>query len=193
MSLKSNKEVHTSLESPEPERAWRVSGESKVYTEQEMFERCRVILAQNSPNGFEVGVGTDSQLLKNVFQFVTVISLWNRGKGGFYFYKLEYHPRTNFPPKSQKLRMFEEVSKSITLAVLVEEHLSIKPVLHIDASASNQKAFTSAFSDQLTGYAVSSGYEALSKPYSWIASAIGDRHTKRKLRQPIKVSDIDGK
>lgn len=193
MSLKSGKEVHTSFESTEPEKVWRVSGESKVYTEQEMLERCRGILSQNSPNGFEVGVGTDSQLIKSVFQFVTVISIWNRGKGGFYFYKIDYHPKANFPPKSQKLRMFEEVSKSIALATLVEEHLSLKPIIHIDASASNQQAFTSAFSEQLTGYAISSGYEALSKPYSWIASSIGDRHTKRKLRPAIKVSDNKAK
>jgi predicted RNase H-related nuclease YkuK (DUF458 family) len=175
------------------DNVWKVAGEAASYTDTEMLERCRNILSQNSPNGFEVGVGTDSQLIKNVFQFVTVVSIWNRGKGGFYFYKMEYHPRSNFPPKSQKLRMFEEVSKSIATAVLVEENLQLKPTVHIDASAANKAAFTSAFSEQLTGYAVSSGFEALSKPYSWIASAIGDRHTKRKMRPDVKVIDKDTK
>lgn len=181
------------MDTNQQENVWKVAGETTSYTDTEMLERCRQILAQNSPNGFEVGVGTDSQLIKNIFQFVTVVSIWNRGKGGFYFYKLEYHPKSNFPPKSQKLRMFEEVSKSIATAVLVEENLNLKPIIHIDASTANKAAFTSAFSEQLTGYAVSSGYEALAKPYSWIASAIGDRHTKRKMRPNIKIIDKDAK
>ena len=82
---------------------------------------------------------------------------------------------------NQKMRMFEEVTKSIQLAVKMQELKGITPQVHIDASPeTNTKSFTSKFSEQLRGYVVSSGFECMLKPDSYAANTIADKHTKKK-------------
>lgn len=127
----------------------------------------------------EIGIGCDSQLGGMYFQFITVLCIWKKGKGGFYFYNIDMVSKKVFGKTNQKLRMFEEVSKSIALASDLETNTKIKATVHIDASNATKKEFTSAFSEQLKGYVISSGYEALIKPESYVSCAIADKHTKK--------------
>lgn len=131
----------------------------------------------------EIAVGTDSQHRGKYLFYITVICLWDRGHGGTYYYKSEYLKRQpHMFNSSQKMRMFEEVSRTIEVANLIVEKTGIKPVCHVDASLPSKKEFTSSFSEQLRGYVISSGYVCVLKPGSYAANCIADRHTKRKLR-----------
>lgn len=131
---------------------------------------------------YNIAVGTDSQMIGKKFQFISVISIHRVGKGGIYFYNKEMVPRAKFPVQNQKLRMFDEVSRSIALGLYLKDEEKIVPEIHVDASPPNKGEFTSKFSDQLRGYVVSCGFEFVLKPTSYAAMAIADKHTKKKRR-----------
>jgi len=105
------------------------------------------------------------------------------GKGGLYFYSKEFVPRTKFPVENQKMRMFDEVARSIALGLTFKEKTNLSPDIHIDASPSHKKEFTAKFSEQMRGYVQSSGFTCFLKPESYTANAIADRHSKKKSRK----------
>lgn len=126
-------------------------------------------------------VGSDSHSYGNFYHFVTVICAWDEGKGGTYYLKSSLESRKVFNGSS-KMRLQFEVTKSLEVAMEIEELLAIKPEVHIDASPPGKKEFSSAFSDILKGYVLSSGYEAILKPASFVSNCIADKHTRKKVR-----------
>ena len=161
---------------------WKIPEEHhKLYTDEDIFAHVSRAMSDKDYE-YEVAIGTDSQVKGRLFRFITVVCIWKKGKGGMYYYRTEYVPKSNFPVSNQKLRMFDEVAKTIELASKVEEKTGIRPIIHVDASIPHKKEFTSSFSEQLKGYVVSCGYECVLKPESYVANCIADRHTKRKLR-----------
>lgn len=126
-------------------------------------------------------VGTDSHAYGGYFHFVTVICAWDKGKGGSYYLMSALEPRKTFNGSS-KMRLQDEVTKSLVVACEIEEKLKIKPEVHIDASPPGKKEFSSAFSDTLKGYVLSSGYEAILKPMSFVSNCIADKHSRKKVR-----------
>lgn len=137
-------------------------------------------------NTYQVIVGTDSHMHGREFRFITVVCVYRVGKGGNYYYLETYEPRENYVQGArgkkvkgnQKMRMFVEVEKSISLADSLFEKTGVLPIIHIDASPFHKKEFTSAFSDQLKGYVTGAGYECVLKPDSFVANAVADKHTK---------------
>jgi len=134
----------------------------------------------------QVIIGTDSHMHGWFFRFITVICVYRVGKGGNYYYLETSEPRGNYIQVTrgkkfkgnQKLRMFNEVAKSVELAINLFDHTGILPVIHIDASPAHRKKFTSEFSDQLKGYVTNNGFECVLKPNSFVANAIADKHSK---------------
>lgn len=169
----------------ETEKAIWKNADGKLATETEVFDwisRSRM----DFENEYQIIVGTDSHMTGRHFRFITVVCLYRVGKGGNYFYLESYEPRDNYlhgqrgkkAKGNQKLRMFNEVERSVTLAEKLLETCGVIPVIHIDASPSNKKEFTSEFSEQLKGYVTASGYECMLKPSSWVANAVADKHSK---------------
>lgn len=160
---------------------WIEGNNPKKHSIEEVF--VRVMTKVNNPNtNTHIMVGTDSHSYGTSYHFVTVICVWDEGKGGTYYYKSALEPRKTFQG-SQKMRLQDEVTKSLTIAFEIEAKLGIKPEVHIDASPSSKKEFSSSFSDYLKGYVLSSGFEAILKPDSFCANAVADRHTRHKLRR----------
>lgn len=160
---------------------WKIPEEKgKAYTDEEVYEHISRAM-RDKEYEYEIAIGTDSQIRGKLFRFITVVCIWKKGKGGMYYYRTEYAPRAQFPINNQKMRMFDEVAKTIELATKIEEKTSFRPIIHVDASIPHKKEFTSSFSEQLRGYVVSCGYECVLKPESYVANCIADRHTKRKL------------
>jgi predicted RNase H-related nuclease YkuK (DUF458 family) len=158
---------------------WKSPGAKNRFHMDDVVEHIRRL--RFNPD-YEIAVGTDSQHRGKYLYYITVICLWNRGKGGTYYYKSEYIKRQNFGGSNQKMRMFDEVAKTLEVANYITEKTGIKPICHIDASLPIKKEYTSSFSEQLKGYVISSGYDCVLKPESYVANCIADRHTKRKLR-----------
>lgn len=126
---------------------------------------------------YELVVGTDSHMHNLTYRFVTVVALVKIGKGGMYYYNFSYEPRAQFKG-NQKGRMFHEVSLSIDVAQAIQDATGLQAMIDIDASSKGAGHFTSAFSEQLSGYAVSAGFQTRIKPMSPIANAVADRHSK---------------
>jgi len=169
-------------------KTWLVAESATRMTTEEMFDfiknETRACTGGLDAVEFEVGIGTDSQIIGRNFRFVTVVCLYKKGRGGFYFYRPESLPRDKYTNvKNQKLRMFDEVAKSIDLSVKFQEATGVSPVIHIDASPASNGEFTSNFSEQLRGYAQAMGFKALIKPESYVASGIADSHSKSKAHR----------
>lgn len=128
-----------------------------------------------------VMVGTDSHGAGPNYHFITVVCAWDEGKGGTYFYKSAFETRKTYNG-SQKLRLQDEVTKSLEVAFKIEETLGLKPEVHIDASPPDSNEFSGAFSENLRGYVLSSGYDAILKPESFVSNCIADKHTRRRVR-----------
>lgn len=161
---------------------WNITGDNEKFTTDEVFAYVKgeVARSRNEVYTVEVGIGTDSQMIGRFFRFVTVVCIYRKGKGGFYFYRPESIPRTNYKDKPAKMRMFDEVAKSIELSLALQEATGVVPAIHIDASPHSKGEFTSAFSEQLKGYVTSCGFNCLLKPDSYISSGIADSHSKSK-------------
>lgn len=137
-------------------------------------------------NEYQVIIGTDSHMHGRTFRFITVVCVYRVGKGGNYFYLENYEPRDRYVQGvkgkkvkgNQKMRMFNEVERSVEMAEKLLDATGIVPVVHIDASPSHRHEFTSEFSEQLKGYVIASGYECVLKPQSFVANCVADRHTK---------------
>jgi uncharacterized protein len=181
-SSKTNNRSFTQHETPLKESMWLIAGDTEKLTTEEVFAyvKAETLRARNEVYTTEVGIGTDSQMIGRNFRFVSVICLYRKGKGGFYFYRPESIPREKYQAKNQKLRMFDEVAKSIELSVALQEQTGIVASIHIDASPLGKGEFTSAFSDQLKGYVQSCGYACLLKPDSYVSSGLADQHSKSK-------------
>lgn len=164
---------------------WKSPGDKEKYSIQEVAKTIRAYMRDPEYKGYEYDfvVGTDSQMIGHAFQFISVISCHRKGKGGIYWIRKEYVPRVKFPVENQKMRMFDEVTRSIALALYLQNHESLTPIVHIDASPAHKPEFTAKFSDQLKGYVQGSGFECRLKPESYVAHAIADKHTKKKSRK----------
>lgn len=160
---------------------WRLPESGDRFTDDQVFATI-TLASKDKDNDYEIAIGTDSQIRGRLFQFITVCCIWKKGKGGVYYYKTEYMPRKAFPVSNQKMRMFDEVARTIDLANSILEKTGVVPIVHVDASIPTKKEFTSSFSEQLRGYVLSSGYECVLKPESYVANCIADRHSKKKVR-----------
>lgn len=129
----------------------------------------------------ELIVGVDSHLHGITYRFITVVCLYRKGRGGFYYYNISEQHRKEFKgtyPVRVKARMFHETSLAIELASEILEKTGLSPVVHLDASPPNTGELTSTFSDQLKGYVAASGFDAVVKPWSFVASGIANKHSK---------------
>lgn len=177
-------EVNSVKEDGTIEGFWHLPGSSVKFTQDEVFAESKKQII-NPDYEWEIAIGTDSQIRGRYFRFISVICLYRKGKGGVYYYKTTSVPRRFFPVNNQKMRMFDEVGKSINLALELESFLNglAKPIIHIDASIPKNGAFTSSFSEQLKGYVLASGYSCMLKPESYVANCIADRHSKKRSKR----------
>lgn len=182
------------VEKESEEDRWYEAGSFKnVYSFAEVMKKVQTHL-RNPETETKVLVGTDSHASSNNYHFVTVVCVLNVGKGGTYYLKSCLEPRKSFNG-SQKMRLQEEVTKSLMVAFEVEKELNIKPEVHIDASPASKKEFSSSFSDLLKGYVLSSGFPAILKPDSFVSNCVADRHTRQKIRgkKAKKLAKLKGK
>lgn len=127
---------------------------------------------------FRVVVGTDSELqTKTVAHFVSAVVVHHVGHGGVYF----WGQATKDGIKDLRQRMYEEATFSLTLAQrLVEEfkrrNLPLEKFfeIHVDVGEGGE---TRAMINEIVGMIKGSGFECKTKPDSYAASNVADRHT----------------
>ena len=125
----------------------------------------------------EVHVGSDSQQAGQFTEFVTVIVILEKGKGGRAFYSKKKEPRV----KSLRERLMKEVWMSVNTGLemnaMVPETTGL--TIHIDANP-NVKFRSSDHIKELISMVVGQGFKTLLKPESWAAAHVADHVVKHK-------------
>lgn len=130
---------------------------------------------------YRLVIGTDSQDHringKKITNFVTAIVVHRIGKGGRYFWKNGKQDKV----RSLRQRIYTETMRSIKVAQKMVPKLSNKfnnqsnweLEIHIDVGQSGD---TREMIKEVVGIVIGNGYTAKTKPESFGASAVADKH-----------------
>lgn len=145
-------------------------------SKKQTFEKIKEILS-NKGNDYIVTVGTDSQTHHDM-KVVTVIAIHNVGKGGRFFYDVEYIPRTH----TLREKLYEETQRSLNLSkelteFFYENEIEQDIIIHVDMG-STQKSKTRILINEIMGWITAEGFVAKYKPYAGVASTVADRISK---------------
>lgn len=145
-------------------------------TFEEMFARIVDYISSDSAERYNLIIGTDSFLNSDTL-FVSAVIVHKVGHGGRYFYKK--NPRRKIDNLRQ--RIFYETTMSIELASIVVTKLNENgfkklPIeIHLDVGMNGD---TREIIKEVVGMVTGSGYAAVTKPDSFGASKVADRHSK---------------
>ena len=141
-------------------------------------------IMSDKTNSYEITVGTDSQNFDRT-KMVEVIAVHRKGRGGTYFYNIEFVRRiTNL-----KQKINEETSRSLIVANdlldclqetflandMLMEDLDVSFQIHCDIGRAGK---TSVLIKEIVSWVTSQGYVCLIKPDSYAASDIADKYSK---------------
>ncbi|MBI3559494.1 ribonuclease H-like YkuK family protein [Candidatus Gottesmanbacteria bacterium] len=143
-----------------------------------LVDRVVSFIETENNSHFKIVVGTDSELTGNsTAHFVSAIVIHHVGHGGVYFWSQSV--RNNI--KDLRQRMYEEATFSLSLAqkLLNEFKKRALPLdklleIHVDVG---QNGDTKMMINEITGMIRGSGFICKTKPDSFAASNVADRHT----------------
>ena len=130
---------------------------------------------------YRLVIGTDSQIKRvngiNEIDFVTALIIHRTGKGARYFWKKE---KINKAPVLRE-KIYSETVRSLEFAQeFVPEIRKAIPEkkydfeIHIDVGPNGQ---TRDMIKEVVGMVTGNGFRAITKPDSWGASSVADKHT----------------
>lgn len=143
----------------------------------DLIGRIRDFVVANQDSNYRLIIGTDS--LPNAqgrVYLVTAIVLHRIGKGAIYFWQRQLTKKL----VTLRDRMYAEALTSIATAQTLESLPDLKPWLqqsieiHVDVG---EYGPTREMIQELVGMIVAHGYAAKTKPESFAASKVADRHT----------------
>lgn len=141
-----------------------------------MFGRLVEYITEDSNQTYNLIIGTDS-FLNTETLFVSAVIVHRVGHGGRYFYKKLRRRKID----NMRQRIFYETTLSIALASILKGKLDENgfkklPVeIHLDVGTNGD---TREIIKEVVGMVTGSGYEAKTKPDSFGASKVADRHSK---------------
>jgi len=134
---------------------------------------------KNSDGDFTIYVGTDSQTHSDT-KIVSVFIILEKGKGGFYFFTIDWTDRYGVEKLQDKIA--DETQRSIDLAHAVtnymfENEVDVEVCIHADVGRGKHSK-----TKEMIGWVVAmieaQGFDAEVKPMSWAASSVADRISK---------------
>ncbi|MBI5884991.1 MAG: ribonuclease H-like YkuK family protein [Deltaproteobacteria bacterium] len=141
-----------------------------------MFGRLIEYITEDPNQTYNLIIGTDS-FLNTETLFVSAVIVHRVGHGGRYFYKKLRRRKID----NMRQRIFYETTMSIALASILKGKLDENgfkklPVeIHLDVGTNGD---TREIIKEVVGMVTGSGYEARTKPDSYGASKVADRHSK---------------
>lgn len=150
---------------------------------QRVAEIIKETIERNPYEEYNLIVGTDSQ---NFFttKIVNVVALQRVGKGGIFFYDITNVRRIN----NIKQKLLTETQMSLELATHILDELDklfdrtswdytkyLNFSIHVDAGENGP---TKKVIPEIVSYIHSFGFDAVTKPDSFVASSIADRYSK---------------
>ncbi len=146
-------------------------------TEPQLVTRMRDFVRSNTDRDYRLIVGSDSLPGHGGQAYlVTAIVLHRVGNGGIYFWRRKLSVKLH----TLRDRMYAEALASIAMAQHLESIGDLKPLLkkiieiHVDVGAAGP---TREMIQELVGMIIAHGYQARTKPESFAASKVADRHT----------------
>ena len=160
------------------------TAQGQVMSVPDIAKKIFEFIMSDKTNSYEITVGTDSQNYDRT-KMVEVIAVHRKGRGGTYFYNIEFVRRiTNL-----KQKINEETSRSLIVANdllecledmflandMVMEDLDVSFQIHCDIGRAGK---TSVLIKEIVSWVTSQGYVCLIKPDSYAASDIADKYSK---------------
>ena len=144
----------------------------------ELITRAVEFIEKEQNSHFRIVIGTDSELTDNsTAHFVSAIVVHHVGHGGVYF----WGQVTKGGIKDLRQRMYEEATYSLTLAQRVLDEFKKRDLpldklleIHVDVG---QNGDTKTMINEIVGMIKGSGFVCKTKPESFGASNVADRHT----------------
>lgn len=150
-------------------------------TVEKMVNEITEFIVEDSESFYRLVIGTDSQV-KRVngtpeCDYVTAIVIHRTGKGARYFWKKEIEEA----PNALRNKIYNETVKSLDTAQKLVPSIqkAISPAqydfeIHIDVGP---KGPTREMIKEVVGMVTGNGFTAKTKPDSWAASSVADKHT----------------
>ena len=159
----------------EPGALFNSSGGVKLTVKEVATEIIAFMRAEPS-RSYKVTIGTDSEIYeKTSADFVTAIVVHRIGNGGRYFWqRAEIHKL-----HTMRDRIMQEVVVSIEIAKIVLEYLrqfeapKFELEVHVDVGTNGT---SSKMIQEVVGMVRANNLEAKTKPESYAASSVADRH-----------------
>lgn len=143
-----------------------------------VVDQVQEFIKRENNSHFRLVLGTDSELVStDTAHFVSAVVVHHVGHGGVYF----WGQVTKSGIKDLRQRMYEEATYSLTLAErLLEEfkkrNLPLEKILEIHVDV-GENGDTKAMINEIVGMIKGSGFLCKTKPDSFAASNVADRHT----------------
>lgn len=147
-----------------------------VLTLEEVKDKIVLFMKEQEDARYQVIIGTDSQKKQGSTDFVTAIIVHRIGTGGIYFW---YRTEDN-KIRVLKQRIFEEAALSLTTAQEFFELFKKNGIaqfhfeIHVDMGSEGP---TREWITEVVSMIRGSGFDVKTKPDSYGASKVADRHT----------------
>lgn len=147
----------------------------------EVLQDISLFVSEDADSQYRLVIGTDSKTRRvggeQEVDFVTAIVVHRQGWGGRYFWTKDKQKKTFF----LRDRIYTEVWRSLNLAQeLVPQLMGVVPEdrydleIHIDVGT---KGPTREMIKEVVGMVVGNGFTPKTKPQSYAASTVADKHT----------------
>lgn len=123
----------------------------------------------------EIYVGCDSQEVKIGINYVTVICLYEIGKGAHVIHTKDTLTKPNKGKQTDYMysKLWSEVVRAVNVADEIGD-LGVKVTIHLDYNP-DPKCKSNQLYDSGISYAKSKGYDAVGKPDAWASSKCADK------------------
>lgn len=136
-----------------------------------------VVETVGTDDPLDVHIGTDSLQVGRYTQFVTVVVIVRKGKGGRVAYRKETVPRIS----SLRERLFMETWKSVGLGLALSPRVPNELIIHIDANPVETTA-SSKYVQELVGLVVGQGFAVRIKPEAWASTHCADHIVRAETK-----------
>ncbi|MFC1710321.1 ribonuclease H-like YkuK family protein [Patescibacteria group bacterium] len=149
-------------------------------TPQEMIGEIAGFIDEEPTEFYRVVIGTDSQTRSNngktQVDYVTAIIVHRKGRGGKYYWRKE--KKYKVPVLREKIYTETQMSLELAQEIVPEIRRVVSPAkydlqIHIDVGALGP---TREMIKEVVGMVNGNGFTAKTKPESWGASSVADKH-----------------
>lgn len=132
-------------------------------------------MGEDPTASYEVIIGTDSEAQNGVADFVSAVVIHKKGNGGIYFWGRQKVEHLH----SMRQRIWQEATISLAVAQkLVEDFAAmglfdLNLEIHVDIGPNGP---TREMVQEIVGMIRANGFKVATKPASWGASHVADRH-----------------